>query len=61
MKPSHGPRYKQIPLWRDSNHCLLEVERAVRQFPRYHKYTLGSELRRQLIALWPHNNLGEAR
>ncbi len=23
----------------------VEVEKAVRYFPRYHKYTLGSELR----------------
>jgi len=47
MTTARGPRYKQIPLWRDANHFLLEVERAVRQFPRYHKYTLGSELRQQ--------------
>lgn len=46
-----GPRYKQIPLWRDASRFLVEVERAVRQFPRYHKYTLGSELRRQAMAI----------
>lgn len=28
---------------------LLEVERAVRAFPRYHKYSLGTELRRQAM------------
>lgn len=36
---------KKIPIWRDANLLLLEVERAVKNFPRYHKYTLGSELR----------------
>jgi hypothetical protein len=36
---------KRIPVWRDANLLLLEIELAVRGFPRYHKYTLGSELR----------------
>ena len=40
------PRYQQLPLWRDANRLLLEVEQAVRGFLRYHKYTLGAELRR---------------
>ena len=40
------PRYRQLPLWRDANRLLLEVEQAVRGFSRYHKYTLGAELRR---------------
>ena len=31
-----GPRYRQTPLWRDSNRFLVEVETAVRAFPRYH-------------------------
>ena len=63
---SHGPRDRQLPLWRDATRLALEVENAVRQFgntpslPRYHKYVLGSDLRRQamggqpaLLALWP--------
>ena len=41
-----GPRYRQLPLWRDANRLLLEVEQAVRGFSRHHKYTLGAELRR---------------
>ena len=40
------PRYQQLPLWRDANRLLLELEQAVRGFSRYHKYTLGAELRR---------------
>jgi hypothetical protein len=42
---------KQLPLWRDANRLLLEVEQAVRLFPRYHKYTLGSELRHTAMRL----------
>ena len=40
---------RQMPLWRDANQLLLLVEQAVRHFPRYHKYTLGTDLRRQAM------------
>jgi len=40
-------RKERLPIWRDANRLLLEIERAVRQFPRYHKYTVGADLRRQ--------------
>ena len=46
---ARGPRYRQLPLWRDAQRFLLEVELAVCAFPRYHKYTLGSDLRRQAM------------
>ncbi len=39
------------PIWRDANRLLLEVEQAVKHFPRYHKYTLGTELRRQAMLI----------
>ena len=58
---------KQMPLWRDANRLLLLIEDAVRQFPRYHKYTLGSDLRRQamnicrLIARAVHDREGRAQ
>ena len=42
---------RQMPLWRDSQQLLLLVEQAVRDFPRYHKYTVGSELRRQAMRI----------
>ena len=45
--PGRGPRYRQTPLWRDASRFLVAVERAVVQFPRYHKYAIGAELRRQ--------------
>ena len=38
------------PIWRDAQRLLILVEEAVRRFPRYHKYALGSDLRHQ--ALW---------
>jgi hypothetical protein len=38
-----------LPIWRDANRLLLAIEQAVRAFPRYHKYTLGTELRRQAM------------
>lgn len=45
-------RYLQhLPLWRDANGLLLAIEQAVRHFPRYHKYTLGADLRRQAMGI----------
>ncbi len=34
---------------RDANRLLLAVEQCVRNFPRYHKYQLGSQLRAQAL------------
>lgn len=48
---TRGPRYRQLPLWRDAQQLLLQVELAVRSFARWHKYTLGSELRQQAMAV----------
>jgi hypothetical protein len=44
-------RQAQLPIWRDANRLLLEIEQAVRRFPRYHKYALGTDLRRQAMAV----------
>jgi hypothetical protein len=46
VKPS-----THFPLWRDANRLLLAIEQAVRDFPRYHKYTLGTDLRRQAMTV----------
>lgn len=35
----------RLPIWRDANRLLVEIETAVRAFPRHHKYTVGRELR----------------
>jgi hypothetical protein len=40
-----------LPIWRDSNRLVVEVELAVRNFARYHKYTLGTDLRRQAMGI----------
>ncbi|WP_201245726.1 four helix bundle protein [Halochromatium salexigens] len=42
---------QHFPLWRDANRLLLAIEQAMRDFPRYHKYTLGTDLRRQAMAI----------
>ncbi len=39
------------PIWRDANRLLVEIEQAVRCFPRYHKYATGGEFRRQVMHL----------
>ncbi|CAK0761702.1 hypothetical protein CCP3SC15_270003 [Gammaproteobacteria bacterium] len=49
MRRDHGPRHQSLPIWRDANRLLLEIERSVCKFPRYHKYTLGSDLRRLVM------------
>lgn len=36
---------KKFPIYRDAHQLVIETETAVKQFSRYHKYTLGSELR----------------
>ena len=46
MKQPH-----HFPLWRDANRLLLTIEQTVRDFPRYHKYTLGTDLRRQAMTV----------
>lgn len=34
-------------IWTDALQLATSIEQAVRHFPRYHKYALGSDLRRQ--------------
>ena len=41
--------HKSIPIWRDATALMLDMEQVVRHFPRYHKYTLGSEMRQQVM------------
>ncbi len=38
---------KKPAIWADAMLLATEIEVAVRGFPRYHKYTLGTDLRRQ--------------
>ena len=42
---------RSIPIWRDAMAVLVDTEQVVRHFPRYYKYTLGTELRQQVILI----------
>lgn len=57
MSTTIGARQANLPIWRDANRLLLEVEQSVRRFgktpspPHYHKYALGTDLRRQAMTV----------
>ena len=51
MNANRGTGLNQLTLWRDATRLLKLIEEAVRRFPRYHKYTLGSDLRRQAMTV----------
>jgi hypothetical protein len=40
-----------LPIWHDANRLMVDIEQAVRGFPRYHKYTIGTELRTTALRL----------
>lgn len=44
-------RYEHLPIWRDAVRLVTVLEEAVRGFPRYHKYALGADLRRQAMGV----------
>jgi hypothetical protein len=44
-------RYDHLPLWRDASRLTVQLEHAVRGFPRYHKYAIGADLRRQALTV----------
>jgi hypothetical protein len=39
------------PIYRDCRRLLLHTEACVQRFSRYHKYTVGADLRQQAMAL----------
>lgn len=39
------------PIARDARRVLVAVETAVRRFPRYHKYAVGADLRREAMTV----------
>jgi len=43
--------YQHLPIWQQANRLLLELELSVKQFSRYHKYTIGTELRQLALRL----------
>jgi hypothetical protein len=46
------PNYNNIPILRDAWLMMVEVERIVKDFPRYYKYTLGLELRKKAMQIY---------
>ena len=50
--PDHpSAKHTTYPIWHDATRLMVEIENSVRRFSRYHKYTLGTELRRQAMAI----------
>jgi len=39
--------HQKLPIWVAANRLLVLLEQAVRAFPRYHKYAVGTDLRKQ--------------
>ncbi len=46
------PNYNNFPILRDARLMMIEIERIVKDFPRYHKNTLGAELRKKAIQIY---------
>ena len=40
-------RYEHLPIYKTAMDLTVYLEQVVRQFSRYHKYTLGTDLRQQ--------------
>ena len=43
-------RYEHLPIYREAYDLTVHVEQVVRNFSRYHKYTLGTDLRNRMRA-----------
>ena len=41
-------RYEHLPIYREAYDLTVHVEQVVRNFSRYHKYTLGTDLRNRM-------------
>ena len=46
--------YRHLPVWKAAMELAVHLEHSVRRFPRYHQYTLGTELRQtaQRLCRW---------
>ena len=49
-------RYQPPPIIKAAEFLLVEIEKAVRQFPRYHRYQVGADLRRQAMTVYSNAN-----
>jgi len=45
-------RFQPPPIIKAAERLLVEIEAAVRSFPRYHRYQVGGDLRRQAMAVY---------
>ncbi len=56
--------YESLPIYKQALDLTVWMEKTVREFPRYHKYTIGSELRqrtRRLVVLIARANVKKDR
>jgi len=44
-------RYEHLPIYREAYDLTLHIEKVVQNFSRYHKYTLGADLRNGMRAV----------
>ena len=49
-------RFQPPPIIKAAERLLVEIEKAVRQFPRYHRYAVGADLRRQAMMVYTNAN-----
>ncbi len=45
-------RFQPPPIIKACERLLVDIEQAVRRFPRYHRYQVGAELRRQAMTVY---------
>ncbi len=43
---------ENLPIWRILQQILLQVELVGKGFSRYHKYSIGAELRKSALQCW---------
>lgn len=43
--------YENLPIYKLALNLVVSVDSVVRQFPQYHKYVLGTELRLEALAI----------
>jgi hypothetical protein len=49
-------RFQPPPIIKACERLLVEIEQAVSRFPRYHRYQIGSDLRKQAMTAWGYAN-----
>jgi len=52
-------RYEHLPIYKQAMDVAVHFEKVVAGFSRYHKYTLGTELRSRTFIPWPTLGMGQ--